>query len=562
MKGDLTMNSKKISRQTIIIVSIIFIFNVVAQFLINWVQGYQPKTYQIPTNDLTRLLNYIGDYWVNYAITGLVYLFLWFAYVGLCLGAFLWLWENITWSQFCSGLLKGRVHLYAALLLILTIPLNQFGFKFPLSYYLTIPKTFLDSLNSQLALAIGVVVYVLYFLLVVKMRFLIHQTVISHDRVGLSFKNSWRRSQFNLKFHRDLLLVVIILVISLFGSIYAQHLLDSYTSVAIRHVGANVLIVVMTGIFYVITAKFVNLLADYAQPNHSKRPTNWQTQAWHWENLLILCVVSILSVWLSGKWIDQPSGRYLVIAHKGISNLNQTPNVVENLKKVSATKPDYVEMDIQPTKDDVYVLSHNTKVTTTSGKSYKINQTKWSTLKSLKIKEAGHTFKLSSFEDYLKTANLYHQKLLIELKINDTITNEQLQKFETQYGPLIQKNHSEIQSLNQNALKRASRYLKIRTGLLSPVKNTIDSTKTNQFYAIEYSAVDQTVVRTINQHKKDLYVWTVNDSADVASAYVMGVRGFITDHPKQVRQQLKQLVKQPTYSDALRGILFFQKSAI
>lgn len=558
MKGDLTMNSKKISRQTIIIVSIIFIFNVVAQFLLNWVQGYQPKTYQIPTNDLTMLLNYIGDYWVNYAITVVVYLFLWFAYVGLCLGAFLWLWENITWSQFCSGLLKGRVHLYAALLLILTIPLNQFGFKFPLSYYLTIPKTFLDSLNSQWALAIGVVVYVLYFLLVVKMRFLIHQTVISHDRVGLSFKNSWRRSQFNLKFYRDLLLVVIVLVISLFGSIYAQHLLDSYTPVAIRHVGANVLIVVMTGIFYVITAKFVNLLADYARPNHSKRPN----QAWHWANLLILCVVSILSVWLSGKWIDQPSGRYLVIAHKGISSLNQTPNVVENLKKVSATKPDYVEMDIQPTKDDVYVLSHNTKVTTTSGKSYKINQTKWSTLKSLKIKEAGHIFKLSSFEDYLKTANLYHQKLLIELKINDTITNEQLQKFETQYGPLIQKNHSEIQSLNQNALKRASRYLKIRTGLLSPVKNTIDSTKTNQFYAIEYSAVDQTVVRTINQHKKDLYVWTVNDSADVASAYVMGVRGFITDHPKQVRQQLKQLVKQPTYSDALRGILFFQKSAI
>ena len=219
-------------------------------------------------------------------------------------------------------------------------------------------------------------------------------------------------------------------------------------------------------------------------------------------------------------------------------------------------------MDIQPTKDDVYVLSHNTKVTTTSGKSYKINQTKWSTLKSLKLKEAGHTFKLSSFENYLKTANLYHQKLLVELKINDTITNEQLQKFETKYGPLIQKNHSEIQSLNQNALKRASRYLKVKTGLLSPVKNTIDSTKTNQFYAIEYSAVDQTVVRAINQHKKDLYAWTVNDSADVASAYVIGVRGFITDHPKQVRQQLKQLVKHTTYSDALRGILLFQKSAI
>ncbi|WP_260361336.1 hypothetical protein [Leuconostoc pseudomesenteroides] len=122
------MNSKKISRQTVIIVSIIFIFNVVAQFLINWVQGYQPKTYQIPTNGLAMLLNYLGDYWVNYAVTGVVYLLLWFVYVSLWLGAFLWLWQKITWSRFQSGLLKGRVHLYAALLLILTIPLNQFGF--------------------------------------------------------------------------------------------------------------------------------------------------------------------------------------------------------------------------------------------------------------------------------------------------------------------------------------------------------------------------------------------------------------------------------------------------
>lgn len=562
MKGDLTMNSKKISRQTVIIVSIIFIFNVVAQFLINWVQGYQPKTYQIPTNDLTMLLNYLGDYWVNYAVTGVVYLLLWFVYVSLWLGAFLWLWQKITWSRFQSGLLKGRVHLYAALLLILTIPLNQFGFKFPLSYYLTIPKTFLDSLNSQLSLTVGIVVYILYFLFVMKMRFLIYQTVVGQDSFGLSFKNSWRRSQFDFKFYRNLLLVVVILVFSLYGVIYGQQLLDTYASVTIRHVCANVLIVVMTGIFYVITAKFVDLLADYAHPNNSHQSVNVQNQAWYWQTILVLIAVSVLSVWLSGKWIDQPNGRYLVIAHKGISNLNQTPNVVENLKKVSATKPDYVEMDIQPTKDDVYVLSHNTKVTTTSGKSYKINQTKWSTLKSLKLKEAGHTFKLSSFENYLKTANLYHQKLLVELKINDTITNEQLQKFETKYGPLIQKNHSEIQSLNQNALKRASRYLKVKTGLLSPVKNTIDSTKTNQFYAIEYSAVDQTVVRAINQHKKDLYAWTVNDSADVASAYVIGVRGFITDHPKQVRQQLKQLVKHTTYSDALRGILLFQKSAI
>lgn len=126
---------------------------------------------------------------------------------------------------------------------------------------------------------------------------------------------------------------MVILVFSLYGVIYGQQLLDTYASVTIRHVCANVLIVVMTGIFYVITAKFVDLLADDAHPNNSHQSVNVQNQPWHWQTILVLIAVSVLSVWLSGKWIDQPNGRYLVIAHKGISNPNQTPNVVENLKK-------------------------------------------------------------------------------------------------------------------------------------------------------------------------------------------------------------------------------------
>ena len=169
---------------------------------------------------------------------------------------------------------------------------------------------------------------------------------------------------------------------------------------------------------------------------------------------------------------------------------------------------------------------------------------------------------MSTFDEYLKLANHYHQKLLVELKISDTITNQQLKAFTTKYGTLLKENHAEIQSLNQNALKRVSKYIKIRTGLLSPVKNTIDSAKNNDFYSIEYSNVNTTMVREIDKQNKDLYIWTVNRPEDVASGYVLGVRGFITDYPKRVRSQLQQIKGQPTYSEALEGVILFQKSGV
>ncbi|EEJ42198.1 MAG: glycerophosphodiester phosphodiesterase family protein [Leuconostoc mesenteroides] len=56
-----------------------------------------------------------------------------------------------------------------------------------------------------------------------------------------------------------------------------------------------------------------------------------------------------------------------MIAHKGVSYPNAVPNSLIALKRTIATHPDYIEIDIQPTKDGVYVLTHNTKIKTVSG---------------------------------------------------------------------------------------------------------------------------------------------------------------------------------------------------
>lgn len=104
---------------------------------------------------------------------------------------------------------------------------------------------------------------------------------------------------------------------------------------------------------------------------------------------------------------------------------------------MAQTKPDFVEIDIQPTRDGVYVLSHDGDIKATDGKSYKIDETSWQTLKTIRYRTKGQTLRVTSFNDYISRANQLHQKLLVELKISDTITTQALLDFQNRYGQAL-----------------------------------------------------------------------------------------------------------------------------
>ncbi|GMA69166.1 hypothetical protein GCM10025879_04120 [Leuconostoc litchii] len=322
------------------------------------------------------------------------------------------------------------------------------------------------------------------------------------------------------------------------------------------------MIVLSTALMYVISAYVLNLYIILLS-THQKHESS---QKIAYKSLLfqgaILVLIGMGSTFISGRYFITPRGQYLVIAHKGVSQLSAEPNSVNSLKNTIATKPDYIEIDIQPTKDGVYVLTHNTKVTTVSGKNIDISKTNWSDLKSKKIEEAGHQFYLSSFSKYLAVANKNKQKLLIELKLNDTATNKQLQQFVNNYGHQMVKNHSQIQSMNQNVVKRLHMYTNLTTGLLSPVKNNINRSKVSQFYAIEYSKVDAGLSNKINHYNKNLYSWTVNDKFDIETAYMLGVYGVITDKPKETREILQNVRKNMSYHRAFISMVFSQQNDI
>lgn len=129
-----------------------------------------------------------------------------------------------------------------------------------------------------------------------------------------------------------------------------------------------------------------------------------------------------------------------------------------------------------------------------------------------------------------------------------------------QYGSAMQKNGAQLQSLNQNALKRLAGYTDITSGLLSPLNNTINRDKTNQFYALEYSSVEPKTSQQAHQVDKKLYAWTVDGHTDIMTMYAYGVDGFITNEPKETRAYLKRIIQRPNYALVIWHSVLFAKT--
>ena len=57
----------------------------------------------------------------------------------------------------------------------------------------------------------------------------------------------------------------------------------------------------------------------------------------------------------------------ITISHRGVSAENGVQNTVESLKKTALLKPDYIEVDIQETKDGKFVMMHDANLENLAG---------------------------------------------------------------------------------------------------------------------------------------------------------------------------------------------------
>ena len=252
-------------------------------------------------------------------------------------------------------------------------------------------------------------------------------------------------------------------------------------------------------------------------------------------------------VYLEAPVVNPP----LVISHRGVSNGNGVQNTVESLEKTAQLKPDFVEMDVQETKDGQFVMMHDANLRSLAGLNVTPQDLTLEELKQIDIFENGYQTKISSFDDYLNRANQLNQKLLIEIKTSKNDSAQMMDHFLERYGAKIKVYGHQMQSLDYHVIEKVTQYDKeIPVFFILPYNSVFPRTNASG-YTMEYSTLDEYFVTKLWNTEQKLYVWTINGSESFNRSLHLGVDGMITDNLEMVQEELETAQEDPEYADLL-----------
>ena len=204
----------------------------------------------------------------------------------------------------------------------------------------------------------------------------------------------------------------------------------------------------------------------------------------------------------------------------------------EGAKKLGT---DWIELDVQQTKDGKIIVIHDTNFKRTTG----VDKNTWE-LTSDEVKEldAGSWFdekykgaKIPFLEEVIEFAKINNIRLNIELKPTGYETN-----FEKNVVDIINKTNFKdrcvVTSLVYDVLENVKEYDKdIQTVyVMGLAYGDITALKAANHFSIEASSISKNLVSRIHKEGKQIYAWTVNTEESIQKMVDLNVDNIITDN--------------------------------
>lgn len=250
----------------------------------------------------------------------------------------------------------------------------------------------------------------------------------------------------------------------------------------------------------------------------------------------------------------------VTVAHRGASGY-APENTLAAVRKADRLGFDWVENDVQRTKDGELVVMHDTTLSrTTNVESLYPKRSPWKvsdfTAKEIARLDAGSWFsddykgeKVPTLKQYLKQVTKNGQNLLLELKAPELYPGIEAQTLrELRSHGWLDRSHLKdrlvIQSFNADAV-RTTHVLnsRVKTGFLgNPKVSELDSyAKFTDQINPTHSAATKDYVDAVHARKgalgkrMEVFTWTVNDASTARTVNKAGVDGIITNFPDVVR---------------------------
>ena len=250
----------------------------------------------------------------------------------------------------------------------------------------------------------------------------------------------------------------------------------------------------------------------------------------------------------AGKTISKQEQQEMVnVAHRGASG-HAPENTMEAFQKGFEMKADYIEIDVQMTKDGELVVIHDTTVDRTTNGTGKVGDL---TLEEIRQLDAGSWFseayageKVPTFEEVLAE---FRGKvgILIELKapelypgVEEKIADALIERNMT----IPNNNKIIIQSFNHESMKKSKELLpNLSHGVLTGGSwADVTEEQLSQFAAYaDYfnptmNIVTDELVSDVHEAGMDIYPYTSRSQEQALRLFDLNVDGIITDYPEHV----------------------------
>lgn len=244
-----------------------------------------------------------------------------------------------------------------------------------------------------------------------------------------------------------------------------------------------------------------------------------------------------------------------VMAHRGLS-ADAPENTLYAFSDAISVGADFIELDVQQTRDGVLVVMHDSNLKRTTGVNKNIWDVDYADIQNL---DAGSWFdpayanaRIPTLEETLQFVDK-RARLNIEIKP----TKHGSDTLEQDVAELITRyqytDACYVTSFSYSSLKKVKEVNpEIRTGYLMSVAY-------GQFYSLKYADafslnkvfVTSQVVNAAHQQGKQIFAWTVNSMSEVRSLCNLHVDSIITDDPVMVQN----VISRDSTGETLRSVL-------
>jgi len=473
---------------------------------------------------------------------------------------------SLSWWDYLKSVLKNLYSLpfkafgFFLLYFLIITPFGSFGLTSTLLNKVKVPQFIIDWLfQEHIPFAILLVIaYVIIFYIGLCWIYVLPLMIFENKPIKMSIRRSWNLTRgriiYLLGIFASIVAIVAIVATVSIGIVFAcQWLIDNASF--LKPVDSTMAVINMTIVQFInivtsiyATGMVILVMLNKTTTHYFYSHREHRGHKWFWGILGIFVVASFVTynVMYFNDWLLTPP---VTISHRGVDDGNGVQNTVQSLKETAKEKPDYIEMDIQETKDHQFVVYHDNTLKNLAGINKRPSQMTLQELTNTTIHENGKSTQIASFDDYLDTATKEHQKLLVELKPVSGNSKNFVKAFSKKYGAQLLKNKDMIHSLNYNYIEQSKEYMpKVNASyILSFNLSGIPITKANAF-TMEYTTLNQRFIDDAHLQQKKVYAWTANNTESMDHMIFIGSDGVITDNLNILQNEINQLFKKSSYS--------------